>query len=133
MLVHSHRDWSDWRIPEGGMVAQHGKEEMYLGDSGLQQLERTDDGVVLRFVDGSEASISYEDLRLHCPCAKCGPRWKEPNGRLELVDEIARMPRERPKAEAVGRYGVRFTWTAGCSSGIYAVEHMRSIADGTAI
>ncbi len=102
-----------------------------MPESTLKELERTDDGVIMRFADGNESTVDYAALRLHCPCAKCKPSWQNEQGRHELAGEIARMPDQRPQVELVGRYGLRFIWQSGCSMGIYSGAHLRSIADGT--
>ncbi len=101
-----------------------------MSENRLKDIERLDDRVILRFVDGEEMEIAYRSLRLFCPCAKCKPRWGDEMGRLELEEELARMPVEMPKAGQVGRYGIQFTWNGGCSSGIYSADHFRKIFDG---
>jgi len=99
----------------------------YMADR-LKELERADDSITLRYVDGDELTIPYHELRAWCPCAKCRPRWKDPHRRLGLAEEVKRLRIEMPKAEAVGRYAVRFTWTSGCSSGLWSFEHITDIA-----
>jgi len=94
----------------------------------LKELERADDSITLRYVDGDELTLPYHELRAWCPCAKCRPRWKDPHRRLGLAEEVKRLRIEMPKAEAVGRYAVRFTWTSGCSSGLWSFEHITDIA-----
>ncbi|DAC25535.1 MAG TPA: DUF971 domain-containing protein [Candidatus Thalassarchaeaceae archaeon] len=94
----------------------------------LKELERADDSITLRYVDGDELNLPYHELRAWCPCAKCRPRWKDPHRRLGLAEEVKRLRVEMPKAEAVGRYAVRFTWTSGCSSGLWSFEHITDIA-----
>ncbi|DAC25168.1 MAG TPA: DUF971 domain-containing protein [Candidatus Thalassarchaeaceae archaeon] len=94
----------------------------------LKELERADNSITLRYVDGDELTLPYHELRAWCPCAKCRPRWKDPHRRLGLAEEVKRLRIEMPKAEAVGRYAVRFTWTSGCSSGLWSFEHITDIA-----
>jgi len=54
---------------------------------------------------------------------------------LEFEEEVARLRVEKPRAEPVGRYGIRFDWPSGCSSGIHSFRHLRSVAEelGSAI
>lgn len=94
----------------------------------LKELERGDESITLRYADGDELTLPYHELRAWCPCAKCRPRWKDPHRRLGLAEEVKRLRVEMPKAEAVGRYAVRFTWTSGCSSGLWSFEHITDIA-----
>ncbi|MCI0329802.1 MAG: DUF971 domain-containing protein [candidate division Zixibacteria bacterium] len=74
--------------------------------------------------DGHESLYQARDLRLACLCALC-------------VDEVSRKPRLRaemippdvyPSAiHPVGRYAVRFQWSDGHSTGIYAFDYLRSL------
>lgn len=48
---------------------------------------------------------------------------------LEFEEEVARLRVEKPRAEPVGRYGVRFDWPTGCSSGIHSFTHLREVAE----
>ena len=48
---------------------------------------------------------------------------------LEFEEEVARLRVEKPRAEPVGRYGVRFDWPTGCSSGIHSFTHLRDVAE----
>ena len=36
---------------------------------------------------------------------------------------------EKPKVELIGRYGIRFEWPTGCSSGIYSFIHLRKVSE----
>ncbi len=94
----------------------------------LKEIERGDETIIVRYADGDEYTLSYHELRAWCPCAKCGPRWKDPHRRLGLAEEVKRLRVEMPKAEAVGRYAVRFQWTSGCSSGLWSFDHITNIA-----
>jgi DUF971 family protein len=43
--------------------------------------------------------------------------------------ENSRLMLEKPKVELVGRYGVRFEWPTGCSSGIHSFSHLRKVCE----
>ena len=47
----------------------------------------------------------------------------------ELEEEISRLMLEKPKVELVGRYGIRFEWPTGCSSGIHSFSHLRKVSE----
>jgi DUF971 family protein len=96
----------------------------------LNQIERTDNSIILSFADEDVFEIPYHILRSRCPCANCRPRWEDPHRRLGLEEEVKRLRHEMPKAEPVGRYAVRFIWTSGCSSGLWSFDHLTSIATG---
>ena len=48
---------------------------------------------------------------------------------IELEEEISRLMLEKPKVELVGRYGIRFEWPTGCSSGIHSFSHLRKVSE----
>ena len=101
----------------------------------LTDLERGDEDCVLRFADGLAFKLSYLSIRSRCQCAKCKPRQENEQRLLEFEEEVARLRVEKPRAEPVGRYGIRFDWPSGCSSGIHSFRHLRSVAEelGSAI
>ncbi len=107
-----------------------------MGDSdALTDLERGREDCVLRFADGASFRLEYIELRLACPCAKCGPRQENEQRIIEFREEVMRLRLDKPKAELVGRYGLRFSWPTGCSSGIYSFGLLRQVAEqaGTAL
>ena len=101
----------------------------------LTDLERSDEDCVLRFADGAAFRVSYLSIRSRCQCAKCKPRQENQQRLIEFEEEVARRRLEKPRAEPVGRYGIRFDWPSGCSSGIHSFRHLRSVAEdlGTAL
>ena len=95
----------------------------------LTDLERGHEDCTLRFADGSAIKVSYLSLRCRCQCAKCKPRQENEQRLLEFQQEVARLRVEKPRAEPVGRYGIRFDWPTGCSSGIHSFTHLRGVAE----
>ena len=101
-----------------------------MGDSQiLTDLERSNEDCILRFDDGLSFKLSYLSIRSRCQCAKCKPRQENEQRIIELEEEIARLMMEKPKIELVGRYGNRFEWPTGCSSGIYSFSHLRKVSE----
>lgn len=95
----------------------------------LTDLERGREDCVLRFADGAAFRLGYVELRMACPCAKCGPRQENEQRIIEFREEVMRLRMDKPKAELVGRYGLRFAWQTGCSSGIYSFGLLREVAE----
>ena len=95
----------------------------------LTDLERGDEDCILRFADGAAFRVSYLSIRSRCQCAKCKPRQENQQRLIEFEEEVARLRVEKPRAEPVGRYGIRFDWPSGCSSGIHSFRHLRSVAE----
>ena len=97
----------------------------------LSQLERREPDLILRWKDDSEHVITYAEMRYWCPCANCKPRRENETRAQALRDEIDRLRNEKPKAENVGGYGIRFTFASGCNSGIWSTDRLHAIATGT--
>ncbi len=96
--------------------------------SRLEPLEITQPSkneIKIRWRDGDESLYNAYELRLACACADC-------------VDEVTgsrRVPQEWIKKdvyplsmEPVGRYGIKFQWSDGHSTGIYTFERLRAIS-----
>ncbi len=99
------------------------------GRETLTDLERGDEGCVLRFADGAAFRINYLAIRSRCQCANCKPRQENEQRRLELEEEVARLRMEKPRVQRVGRYGIQFEWPTGCSMGIHSFSHLRTVAE----
>ena len=70
--------------------------------------------VVIEWTDGAVTRYDLGDIQRHCPCARCtehkSPVFGDP---LYL--------------KSVGRYGIRFKFTKGCSAGIYRFDVLRAL------
>ena len=97
----------------------------------LRQLERRETDMVLRWQDDTEQTLTYTEMRYWCPCANCKPRRENETRAKALRDEIDRLRNEKPKAENVGGYGIRFTFNSGCNSGIWSTDRLHAIATGS--
>ena len=95
----------------------------------LTDLERGKEDCVMRFADGQSFRVDYLEIRLACPCAKCGPRQENEQRIIEFREEVMRFRLDKPKAELVGRYGLRFSWPSGCSSGIFSFSLLRGVCE----
>ena len=97
----------------------------------LRQLERREMDMILRWKDGTEHTVTYVELRFWCPCANCKPRREVESRSDALRDEVSRLRNEKPKAENVGGYGIRFSFASGCNSGIWSTDRLHAIATGS--
>jgi len=97
----------------------------------LVELERTEEDAILRWQDGSEHTISWNDIRYYCPCAKCAPNRDDEDTAIELRRTVEACVSEKPMVRAIGRYALTFEWSEGCSSGIHRFERLWEIANGT--
>ncbi len=95
----------------------------------LTRLERRDTDMQLTYSDGGEFTITYDDLKHACPCAKCAPLRNDDGNSKTLRRQIEAMAPEKPQVRTVGKYALAFDWKNGCSSGIYRFERIWALAN----
>lgn len=88
----------------------------------IQQLESRE--IKIAWQDGHQSLYHYPDLRRKCRCAACLDEWTGESRILpEKISEEIHPLAIRP----VGNYGIRFDWSDGHNTGIYAFEYLRSL------
>lgn len=95
----------------------------------LKKLERRQQDMVLTYENETEYTVSYDDLRFSCPCAKCSPMRNEDDSSRSLRRQVEALPAEKPTVRTVGKYALAFEWIQGCSSGIYRFERIYDLAN----
>ena len=85
--------------------------------------------LAVKWDDGAEQFILFENLRRACPCAGC-------KGEMDIMGNLYKSP-EKPyaanafqlvKISSVGGYAVQPTWADGHNTGIYSYEYLRRVA-----
>ncbi|HBK78436.1 MAG TPA: DUF971 domain-containing protein [Nitrospinae bacterium] len=90
-------------------------------------LDKTARELRIEWVDGSKSQYGFDYLAAMCPCANCREK------RIEMAKNPLHVvsgplgPAEVGNASMVGRYALSITWQAGCVSGIYSFDYLRSI------
>ncbi len=89
-------------------------------------LQPTRQKLAITWTDGKETVLDARRIRLECPCAEC---VDETTGRKRL--DPASVPADvwPTSLHPVGRYGMSFAWSDGHSSGIYAHDLLRRLAE----
>tara|TARA_Y200000002_G_C22624211_1_gene639545 strand:- start:1017 stop:1370 length:354 start_codon:yes stop_codon:yes gene_type:complete len=95
----------------------------------LKKLERLQQEMVLTYDNEANFTVSYDDLRHACPCAKCSPLRNEDDSSRVLRRQIEALPAEKPTVRTVGKYALAFEWQKGCSAGIYRFERLYDLAN----
>ena len=96
----------------------------------LTRLERREVDLHLTYEDGSEYTVSYDDVRYACPCAKCAPSRNLDETSKLLRRQVEALPPSKPTVRKVGNYALTFEWgDSGCSSGIYRFERLWALAN----
>jgi len=87
----------------------------------------------IRWQDGHESAYPFDLLRKECPCAACndqrdkvavstGPSLTVLSGPVLKAGEV-----QATAVSPVGRYAVKFVWSDGHDTGIYAFDYLRGI------
>ena len=91
---------------------------------GFAQRDRTTLSVL--WEDGRHDDIDVRDLRLACRCAAC---VEEMSGR-PLLDPATIAADVAPRSiTGIGNYAITITWSDGHSTGIYAFDNLRALAE----
>ena len=83
-----------------------------------------DKGLCIEWQDSHRSLYTFPYLRRKCRCAACVDEW---TGREKLLPEKISETIRILETLPVGNYGIRFQWSDGHSTGIYAFEYLRSI------
>ena len=103
---------------------------MMIRDPSIEpdEIGPTEDGAKLRikWKDGVVSEYVPRQLRLRCPCAAC---VDELTGVRTLTPEMVHEGVYPTAIHYVGRYAIQCVWSDGHSTGIYAFEYLRRLAD----
>lgn len=76
--------------------------------------------LVIDWDDGHVSTYGLDYLRSWCPCASC-------QGHTPAMRYLDRRDQELLRVEAVGNYGLGFTWGDGHDTGIYTFRLLRGL------
>jgi DUF971 family protein len=85
--------------------------------------------LAIKWADGRESFVTWEQLRRACPCAGC-------KGEMDILGNVYKNPEKPLTAKAfelvklvpVGGYAIQPVWADGHNSGIYAFDYLQRIA-----
>ena len=99
----------------------------------LADVQQIGEELALKWDDSSESFVRLEILRRACPCAGCrgevdvlGNLHKGPD--LPLTPPSVRLVR----LDKVGGYALQPVWGDGHSSGLFAFDYLKRVAEATA-
>ena len=67
----------------------------------LKKLERRKQDMILTYDDETTYTVTYDDLRYACPCAKCSPLRNEDDSSRSLRRQIESLPAEKPTVRTI--------------------------------
>ncbi len=85
--------------------------------------------LAVKWDDGTEQFITFENLRRACPCAGC-------KGEMDILGNLYKSPQkpyvansfELVKLTGVGGYAIQPVWADGHNTGIYSFDYLQRIA-----
>lgn len=91
---------------------------------------KKDEKLSIDWSDGTHSEFTIAMLRKFCPCASCKElRQQMSRSRLTVLPPGTRSgPVIVEKAEMVGNYALRLTWSDGHATGIYSFSYLRELA-----
>ena len=93
-------------------------------------IQQIGDEIAIKWDDGTESYVRLEQLRRYCPCAGC-------KGEMDVMGNLYKGPDiplgpssfQLRRIETVGGYGLQPVWADGHSSGIFAFEYLKRVAE----
>lgn len=94
-------------------------------------IQQIGEELAVKWDDGSESFVRLETLRRCCPCAGC-------KGEVDIMGTLYKNP-DKPlppqafqlmRIATVGGYAIQPVWADGHSTGLYAFEYLKRVADG---
>jgi len=91
-------------------------------------IQQIGEELAIRWEDGTEQFLSFEQLRRHCPCAGC-------KGEIDIMGNVYKNL-ERPLQPSafqlrgltrIGTYAIQPTWADGHASGIFSFDYLKKL------
>lgn len=92
---------------------------------------KRDERLTVDWSDGRQTQLTIKQLRRACPCATCKDlRQQMSKSRLTVLPTTATAtePLTVARADLVGNYALRLTWSDGHDKGIYSFVYLRELA-----
>ena len=86
-----------------------------------------DDRLVIQWNDGHRSVYAWTHLRANCPCAGCREERAKPPDPFHILKPSELVPLAAVSMPRVGRYAYKIVWSDGHDTGIYTLEHLRSL------
>ena len=93
-------------------------------------IQQIGEELAVKWDDGSESFVRLETLRRFCPCAGC-------KGEVDIMGNVYKNP-DKPlppqafqlmRIATVGGYAIQPVWADGHSTGLFAFEYLKRVAD----
>ena len=85
------------------------------------------DRLIIDSDDGHHSVYAWKHLRAHCPCAGCREERDKPPDPFRILKANELVPLAPVSMPRVGRYAYKIVWSDGHDTGIFTLEHLRSL------
>ena len=89
--------------------------------------KQSDDCLAITWSDGHRSVYTWKHLRDHCPCASCREERLAPPDPFRILKPNELVALAPVAMEPVGRYAYKIKWSDGHDTGIYTLQHLRSL------
>ena len=83
--------------------------------------------LIIEWSDGHRGIYPWKSLRENCPCASCREEREKPADPFRILKPSELVPLAAVRMSPVGLYGYKIVWNDGHDTGIYILEHLRSL------
>ena len=95
-----------------------------------QDIQLIGSELAIKWEDGAETFVGLEKMRRHCPCAGC-------HGETDVMGNVYKAPPvnlgprsfQIVRLSNVGGYAINPVWADGHSTGIYAFDYLKRLAE----
>lgn len=85
----------------------------------------------IEWSDGLVQQISWQKLRDRCPCATCRNKHDQPPQLFNILKPEEAAPVRATAMHPVGNYAYQIDFSDGHNSGIYSLELLRELGEGS--
>ena len=85
------------------------------------------DRLAIDWSDGHHSVYSWKHLRDNCPCAGCREERTQPPDPFKILKPNELVPLAVTAVTPLGRYAYKLTWSDGHDTGLFTLEHLRSL------
>lgn len=97
------------------------------------RLKLEPNSLIVEWNDGFRAAVPFKTLRDACPCAACKEEAAKPLDPFRILKPNELAPLGLKGMEPVGRYAYRILWSDGHDTGIFTMEHLRSLCQNAGL
>lgn len=88
-----------------------------------------ENNLIIEWNDGKRCSYTWVQLRQNCPCASCREEREQPPDPFRILKTNELQPLKPVSMTPIGRYAYKIVWNDEHDTGIFTLEHLRSLCE----